>query len=101
MKKKKSKLQEYSKKAIAAMIVLWFVVAIFGMIVTVYKLKHTAYPENVSLDALFNYVGVPMVGGIVTYLLKSAVENKQKIKKSSAEEFIAYTKENTNTVEKG
>lgn len=83
MKKKKSKLQEYSKKAIAAMIVLWFVVAIFGMIVTVYKLKHTAYPENVSLDALFNYVGVPMTGGIVMYLIKSAMENKQKIKKSN------------------
>lgn len=80
--KKKSKLKEYSKKAIAAMIVLWFAVAVFGMVVVIYQLSHAYSPESVSLDSLYNYVGIPMTGGVVMYLLKSAVENKQKIKKN-------------------
>lgn len=85
--KKKSKLKEYSKKAIAAMIVLWFTVAIFGMIVVIYQLSHSFSPESVSLDSLYNYVGIPMTGGVVMYLLKSAVENKQKIKKNNINDF--------------
>ena len=95
--KKKSKLKEYSKKAIAAIIILWFVVAIFGMVVCAYQLAHTYSPENVSLDAIFSYVGIQMTGGVVTYLLKSAVENKQKIKKSKTENFEVQE----NIVEKG
>lgn len=85
--KKKSKLKEYSKKAIAAMIVLWFTVAIFGMVVVIYQLSHAYSPESVSLDSLYNYVGIPMTGGVVMYLLKSAVENKQKIKKNVSNTF--------------
>ena len=83
MHKKKSRLKEYSKKAIAAMIILWFVIAIFGMVVVIYQLSHSYSPEMVSLDSLYSYVGVPMTGGIVMYLIKSAMENKQKIKKSN------------------
>lgn len=83
--RKKSRLKEYSKKAIAAMIILWFAVALFGMGVIIYQLLHSYTPESVSLDSLFNYVGVPMTGGIVTYLLKSAMENKQKIKRNNSE----------------
>lgn len=86
--KKKSKLKEYSKKAIAAMIVLWFTVAIFGMIVVIYQLSHSFSPESVSLDSLYNYVGIPMTGGIVAYLLKSATENKQKIKNNVNSENV-------------
>lgn len=96
--KKKSKLKEYSKKAIAAMIILWFIVAVFGMGVIIYQLKHSFSPENVSLDTLFNYVGMPMTGGIITYLLKSAIENNQKIK-SSISNTIDKIKETV--IEKG
>lgn len=85
--RKKSRLKEYSKKAIAAMIILWFIVAVFGMVVVVYQLSHSCTPESVSLDALYNYVGIPMTGGVVMYLLKSAVENKQKIKKTKPNDF--------------
>lgn len=92
---KKSKLQEYSKRCIAAMIILWFIVAIYGMVVEIILLFKN--PELVSLEGLFGYVGIPMTGGIVGYLIKSAVENKTKIKGniSSNEEILeqVYEKE--------
>ena len=66
------------------MVVLWFLTALFGMGVITYQLIFT--PEYVELDGLFGYVGVPMSGGIVSYLIKSAIENKQKIMMSPCEE---------------
>lgn len=81
MKKlKSSKLKEYSKRCIAAIITLWFVVALFGIGFNIYQLTHTTTPEAINLDALYGYVGLPMTGGIVGYLVKSAMENKEKIK---------------------
>lgn len=96
MKKlKSSKLKEYSKRCIAAIITLWFVVALFGIGFNVYQLTHTQTPEVVDLSALYGYVGLPMTGGIVGYLVKSAMENKIKIKGSidSNEEIIRQTYE--------
>lgn len=74
----KIKITEYSKKCIAAIILLWFVVAIFGIAVQIVHLFRN--PELVSLEGLFGFVGLPMTGGIVGYLIKSAMENKEKIK---------------------
>jgi hypothetical protein len=73
-------LKEYSKKCIAAMILLWFIVAFFTIGVIVYELIFA--PEYLSIDGLLGYVGLPMTGGIVGYLIKSAMENKEKIKGS-------------------
>lgn len=95
-RKKKNHMQEYSKRCIAAMIVLWFMVALFAVGVIIYQLMHTYSPEYVTMDSLLNYVGIPMTGGIVGYLIKSAVENKQKIKTNSSE-----TTETENVVTKG
>lgn len=72
------KLREYSKKVIYAMVVLWFVGAVFGAFVVTIQLIRNDY--TVAIDSLLTYIGVPMGGGIVTYLLKSAFENKEKIK---------------------
>ena len=83
-KKIKTHLQEYSKRCIAAMIVLWFLMALFAVGVVIYQLTHS--PEYVTIDSLLNYVGIPMTGGIVGYLIKSAVENKQKIKTNNTEQ---------------
>ena len=69
------KQKEYSKKAISAMTVLWFAGALFGAIMV--------FKTNYDLSALLNYIGAPMTAGILGYLLKSAFENKEKIKKSS------------------
>ena len=92
---KKSKLKQYSKRCIAAMIVLWFAVALFGIGVNIYQLQHTATPETIMLDSLYGYVGLPMTGGIIGYLIKSAMENKEKIKGNiySNEEILAQTYE--------
>lgn len=83
--KKAKHMQEYSKKVIAAMVLLWFISAAFGICVITYQLFTT--PEYVNLDSFFNYIGLPLSGGVVGYLIKSAVENKQKIKKGGSEEL--------------
>ena len=73
-------IKEYSKKIIRLMVMLWFIGAVFGMAVIVVQLCTGAY--YVSLDAIMNYIGLPVGGGIVSYMLKSAYENKEKIKNS-------------------
>ena len=78
----KKKKREYSKAAITAMIVLWFVGAVFGMAVVIWQLITAAYSVNIG-DVLM-YIGAPMTGGIVGYLVKSAVENREKIKKDAS-----------------
>ena len=96
MKKlKRSKLKEYSKRCIAAMIILWFAVALFGIGVNIYQLNHSATPEMVTVDSLYGYVGLPMTGGIIGYLIKSAMENKEKIRGSvfSNEDILRQTYE--------
>lgn len=80
---KQKKKREYSKLVLTAMIVLWFIGAGFGMMVVLWQLITAAYTVNIG-DVLI-YIGGPMTGGIVGYLVKSAVENKEKIKKSDAD----------------
>jgi hypothetical protein len=63
------------------MIALWFAVAMFGMIIVFLQAQRGEYSSG--LDGLFGYVGLPMGGGIVAYLIKSAVENREKIRGSN------------------
>lgn len=76
------KKRECSKIALTAMIVLWFIGAFFGMAVVVWQLVTAAYTVNIG-DVLM-YISGPMTGGIVTYMVKSALENREKIKKPDA-----------------
>ena len=77
--KKKRTLTEFSKRVIAALIAVWFVGALVGVaVVAVQTLRGDMV---VNLSDLLVYIGAPMTGGIVTYMLKSAYENKEKIKK--------------------
>ena len=82
----KKKKREYSKAALAAMIVLWFIGAFFGMAVVVWQLITAAYTVNIG-DVLM-YISGPMTGGIVTYMVKSALENREKIKKPDVSEEV-------------
>lgn len=77
------KKREYSKLALTAIIVLWFAGAVFGMAVVVWQLVIGAY--TVGLSELLNYIGMPMTGGVVGYLVKSAIENREKIKGASGD----------------
>lgn len=98
-RKKKHTLQEYSKKIIAAMILLWFIVAIFGIALTAYQALTS--PEYTNIDGLYNFVGYPMTGGIIGYLIKSAVENKQKIKNKQGSVTEEPTDDNEEVIPNG
>lgn len=80
-------LKEYSKRKINAMLVLWFIGAVFGAAVVVVELVASLIVRDsygmaptIHLPELLAYIGAPVGGGIVGYLLKSAFENREKIK---------------------
>ena len=72
-------LTEFSKRVIAALIAVWFVGAAIGAAVVI--VQTVRGDMVVNLSDLLLYIGAPMTGGIVSYMLKSAYENKEKIKK--------------------
>ena len=74
----KKKKRNYSKTIITMMIILWFIVALFGMVIIVINMVKGTYLSG--LEGLFNYVGMPMTGGILGYLISKSVENREKIK---------------------
>ena len=76
--KKRGSLKEFSKKVVAGMILLWFLGAFFAVVVIL--------KQGYGLEALLNYIGMPMGAGVVGYLLKSAFENKEKIKTGASRE---------------
>lgn len=79
-KKKKQNLKEYSKRVLAAIIILWFIGSIYGMIFGIVQM--ITCPEVASISDLLVYIGAPMSCGVVSYLIKSALENKTKIQKN-------------------
>ena len=79
--KRVQKLTEFSKRTIVALTVMWFIGALLGAAVVTVQTVRGDY--NVALSDLLLYIGAPMTGGIVTYLLKSAYENKEKIKQTT------------------
>ena len=86
--KKKKKLAEFSKRTIVALTVMWFVGALIG--ITVVAIQTIRGDYNVALSDLLLYIGAPMTGGIVTYLLKSAYENKEKIRRGGEPQEDTY-----------
>ena len=68
------KVREFSKNFVAVLCGLWVLGAIYGGIIV------WESPENLSY--LLEYIGAPMVGGIIGYMAKAALENREKIKKS-------------------
>ena len=81
--------KEYSKQIINRMIVLWFIGAAFGASIVAVEIIATfaglgEYTSVVvHLPELLAYIGAPITGGLVGYLIKSAMENKEKIKNNS------------------
>lgn len=74
--KNKFGMKEFSKKVVFAVSFLWFLGAIYGM---AYVWKY-----GQGIEALLSYVGAPMVGGVISYMLKTAFENKEKEKTRAA-----------------
>lgn len=82
-------MKNFSKWAIRAMIYLWFAGAVYGALVVIAELVAVfcglgSYSSMVTvhLPELLTYIGAPMGCGIVAYLVKSAFENKEKIKQN-------------------
>ncbi len=76
IERKKKEFKQFSKRCLGAMIVLWFVGALFGFAVV--ALQVVRGDMTVSLADLLLYIGAPMTGGIVSYMIKSALEDKRK-----------------------
>lgn len=80
-------LREYSKQIIHRMILLWFCGAVYGALVVLSEIIAVFVSDGytavtaVHLPELLAYIGAPVGGGIVGYLLKSAFENREKIKR--------------------
>lgn len=68
------KVREFSKNFIVVLCVLWIIGALYGMTVT--------WRDTSNLSYLLDYLGQPMVGGVIGYMAKSALENREKVKKS-------------------
>lgn len=79
-KSRRKSMATFSKKVIVALTVLWFFGALFGTAAVTLQLLRC--DMTVQLSDLLLYIGAPMTGGIVGYMLKSAYENKEKIKNS-------------------
>ena len=82
-------MKEYSKRIIKAMVALWFCGAVFGAAVIVVEVVATlsgvagySVAITVHLPELLTYIGAPVGTGILGYLLKSAFENREKIKQN-------------------
>ena len=84
MKKSKKNFKQFSKRCLGAMIVLWFIGAAFGFVVVAFQVIRG--DMTVALSDLLLYIGAPMTGGIVSYMIKSAFEDKRK-KENDYEEF--------------
>lgn len=80
--------KEFSKKVLTAMICMWFVGAIVGIIVVLVQLIRNDI--NINISDLLLYIGSPMTGGIVSYMLKSAFENKEKIKREIIDNYAEF-----------
>ena len=85
-RRRDKKAYEFSKRTICAMTVLWFIGAAVGIAAVIVQLAGGSY--SVQLDSLLNYIGMPMTGGIVGYMAKSALENREKIRGYSHEKDI-------------
>ena len=76
-KPRKKNFVRFSKKCITAMIVLWFI-AVF-VCVAVVAVQTLRGDMTVNTGDLVTVVGIPMTGGVLGYMIKSAVEDNRKM----------------------
>ena len=83
------RLPTFAKRAIFAMLVLWFVGAIYGMCYCFVELVISAFVPGytVHLAELLAYIGAPVGCGLVGYLCKSALESNQAMKQEYIRDY--------------
>lgn len=74
----KKKPREFSKRFIAVVCLLWIAGALFGGVIV--------WREPGNLSYLLDYIGAPMVSGIIGYMAKAALENREKIRRDTPPE---------------
>ena len=72
------KIREFSKCVVSAMVLLWFVGALYGGIIV--------WRSGYGLESLLQYISAPVVGGILGYMVKAAFENREKLKRAADQE---------------
>ncbi len=77
--------REFSKRLLTGLVIAWFAGMLYGMIFCM--LQWRATPDNTSIAELLTYIGAPMSCGVVGYLIKSAMENRIKLRRRDAGEF--------------
>lgn len=82
--KKEKRFVRFSKKCITAMIILWFVAALTCVGVVSVQLIRGDMAVNTS--DLVTCVGMPLTGGVLGYMIKSAVEDNKSKKENTHEE---------------
>lgn len=85
-KKKRNHLKEFSKIIITIIIFIWLVVMVYGLVLNSYFAITS--PEQVEMAPYYEFIGIPITGGILGYLIKAATENKQKIKNNKTKTLI-------------
>lgn len=68
------KVREFSKNFVVTLCTLWVLGALFGAVIV--------WREPSNLSYLLDYIGTPMVSGVIGYMAKAALENREKIKKT-------------------
>ena len=88
-KKNKKSFKRFSKKCLTAMIALWFVAALVCIAVTL--VQTVRGDMTVNTGDLVTIVGIPMTGGVLGYMIKSAVEDNRK-KENTYDEGTCFEK---------
>ena len=83
-KNKKRTFKRFSKRCITAMIVLWFIAAL--VCIAVVAVQTLRGDMTVNTGDLVTVVGIPMTGGVLGYMIKSAVEDNRKKENTYEEE---------------
>lgn len=96
-KKKRNHLKEFSKVIITIIIFIWIIVMIYGLALNSYFAITS--PEQVEMAPYYEFIGIPITGGILGYLIKAATENKQKIKNNKTKTLTDNNDETVNEIE--
>lgn len=83
--KKEKKFVRFSKRCITAMIAMWFVAALTCVAVVIVQLARGDMTVNTT--DLVTCVLAPMTGGIVGYMIKSAIEDNTGKKNTNTEDY--------------
>lgn len=87
--RKPIRLPTVSKRIVVALVMMWFIGAIYGMIYCLVELILSAILDGytVHFGELLTYIGTPVSGFLIGYLAKSAFETKESMKHKYIENY--------------